>query len=491
MAPVPRLSKSRFQAGLQCPKRLWLMCRQPEMADPIDEAKQAIFDLGHQVGELARRRFPDAVLVAEDHTQSYAALQTTTCLVGDGAPCLCEPALEYQGVLVRVDVLRKNDDAGWELIEVKSSTQTKPEHVSDAAIQTYVALGAGLPVVGSGLLHLNRDYVYPGGPYDLGELFVLEDLTAEVEEYLPGIPTLLAEMKAVLAGGCPEVPIGRRCSNPFECEFWGHCHGFLPEYPVTDLPRLGDDLLAELLRQGIYSTRDVPLSHPWLSPNQRTVCDVVQSGEARFGPGLAAEFAGLVFPLHFLDFETVMPALPLYVGTRPYQTIPFQWSCHTLHEDGTLEHHEFLHREPTDPRPSLTQHLLATLSGSGTVVSYTDYEQRVLKGLAEAQPHLAAEIADVEARLFDLHKAVSQYVCHPDFHGRTSLKYVLPALVSDLSYDGLAIRNGEVATRRYQEAVWGGLPDCERETILADLLKYCEMDTLAMVRLFAELKRQG
>ena len=261
----------------------------------------------------------------------------------------------------------------------------------------------------------------------------------------------------MLAGDCPEVGIGRHCANPYDCQFVGHCHDFLPEFPVTDIPYLSDDLLGYFLGQGIYSVKDVPLSHPGLRPNQRTVCQVIQSGEPYFGEGLAAEFADLEFPLHFLDFETVMPALPLYPGTRPYQTVPVQWSCHTLHEDRTCEHHEFLHRERTDPRPLLTESLLATLSGSGTVVAYTGYEGTVLKGLAESQPQWAEEIADVQARLFDLHKVINQHVCHPDFHGRTSLKRVLPALVEDMSYEGLAVPNGEVAMLRYDEAVWG---DC-------------------------------
>jgi len=488
MAHVPRLSKSRFQAGLQCPKRLWLECHHPELADPIDEAKQAVFDTGHRVGELARMRFPGGVLVSEDHTQSRAARETTARLLGEGASCLYEPAFGYDAVLVRVDILRQSEDGCWQLVEVKSSSQLKPENISDAAIQTYVLRGAGLPVGPTYLMHLNRDYVCPGGRYDLEQLFILEDVTAQVEAYLPLIPALLSEMKTMLAGDCPKVRIGRHCANPYDCQFAGHCHDFLPEFPVTDIPYLSDDLLAELLEQGIYSVRDVPLSHPGLSPNQRTVCRVIQSGAPYFGEGLAAELAGLEFPLRFLDFETVMPALPLYVGTRPYQTIPVQWSCHTLHKDGTLEHHEFLHRERTDPRPSLTEGLLAILSGPGTVVAYTGYEGTVLKGLAESQPQWAEEIADVQARLFDLHRVISQHVCHPDFHGRTSLKCVLPALVEDLSYEGLAVASGEVATLRYEEAVWGDLPEPERKAIFQDLLEYCGTDTLALVRLFEELK---
>ena len=487
MAKIPSLSKSRFQAGLQCSRRLWLECRCPELADPPSEARQALFDTGHRVGELARSRFPGGLLVSEDHTQGWAARRTTEQLIAQGVSCLYEAAFEHEEVLVRVDVLRLADAGEWELIEVKSSASLRPEHITDAAIQTYVVRGAGLPVARTYLMHLNRDYVYAGGPYDLNGLFVLEDVSAAVEEFLPAIPSLLREMKAVLAGGCQEVQIGRHCRNPYDCEFMGYCRGFLPEYPITDLPGLRDELLAEFLEQEIYSVRDVPLCHPALSPRQRMVCAAVQSGEACFEEGIAGQLAELEFPLHFLDFETVGPALPYYPGTRPYQTIPVQWSCHILHPGGALEHKEFLHRERTDPRPPLAESLIAALRGSGAVVTYTGYERTVLEGLAQSQPQWAAEIAAIEDRLFDLHEVVRRYVYHPDFHGRTSLKYVLPALVDNLSYQGLAIPNGEVAMLRYEEAVWGDLPDSEREAIFADLLAYCATDTLAMVELYKRL----
>ncbi|MCE5253077.1 MAG: DUF2779 domain-containing protein [Actinomycetia bacterium] len=487
MVQVPGLSKSRFQAGLQCPKRLWLECHAPELADPTSEVQQALFDTGHRVGELARDRFPGGVLVGEDHTQGRAACRTTERLIREGAPCLYEAAFEHDGVLVRVDVLRRNEAGQWDLIEVKSSNSLQPEHTSDAAVQAYVAGGAGLPLSGTYLLHLNRDCVYPGGSYDLEELFTLEDLSGLVEEYLPAIPGLLRQMKVMLAGDCPEVRIGRHCENPHRCQFRGYCRGFLPEYPVTDLPRLADEVLAEFLEQGICSVLDVPLSHPRLTPSQRRVCADIQGGRLRVEPGLTAELAGLRFPVYFLDFETIMPALPLYVGTGPYQGVPVQWSCHILQADGTLEHHEFLHRERTDPRPSLTESLAATLGGPGSVVSYSDYEGRILEGLAQSQPQWAAEMADIRSRLFDLREVVGRYVGHPDLHGRTSLKLVLPALVEGLSYQGLAVPDGEVAMLRYQEAVWGELPQAEREAVFQDLLAYCATDTLGMVEIYRRL----
>jgi hypothetical protein len=489
MSRIPRLSKTRFQAGLQCPKRLWLECRRRDLADPIDESKQALFDLGHRVGELAQQRYPGGVLVAEDYTQSFAAQETTARLIEEDVPCLYEAAFFYDGVLVRVDVLCRREGGDWQLVEVKSSSQLKDEHITDAAIQTYVARGAGLVVGVVNLLHLNKEYVYQGGAYDLGELFVAEDVTAQVEAFLPSVPGLLVGMKTMLAGDCPEARIGRHCHTPYDCGFLGYCHDFLPEFPVTDLPRLRDELLAEFLGQGIYSVQDVPLVHPGLTPAQRAVCEVVRSGEPMFGDDLATELAELEFPLHFLDFETIMPALPRYPGTRPYETVPVQWSCHTLQRDGVLEHHEYIHREQTDPRPLLTERLLATLGTSGIVVSYSSYEERMLKGLAESRPHWATEITAVLERLFDLHKPIEQHVRHPDFHGSTSLKRVLPALVDDLSYEGLAVSSGDVASLRYEAAVWGDLPEAEREAVFADLLAYCATDTLAMVRLFQELLR--
>ena len=374
---------------------------------------------------------------------------------------------------------------GWVLVEVKSSTQPKPEHSTDLAIQAYVLRGAGIPVVGCHLLHLDNGYVYPGGPYDLGRLFTLTDLTAEVELFLPSVPDLLREMKSLLAGPLPEEPIGRRCGNPYPCSFHGYCHDSLPEFPVTEIPRIGDDLLRALLADGYRSILDVPLSYPGLTPQQRTVCDVIQCGEPRFDPVVKNDLSRLSEPIHFLDFETFQSALPRHPGSRPYQPIPFQWSCHTL--AGGLEHAEFLYTGSGDPRREFARTLLSALPGDGPIVVYTSYENTILTALAADLPDLAAPIAALQARLFDLAAVVRDGVQHPRFHGRYSLKYVLPALVADLSYEGLAVPNGEVAALRYGQAVYGDISEAERRAIFGDLRAYCRTDTLALVRLYEEL----
>lgn len=488
---TPRLSKSRFQAGLQCPKYLWLLCRAPQLADPVGEAKQAIFDQGHAVGELARQLFPGGVLVAEDYTQTDQAMQTTQRLIGDGAGCLYEAALRYDGVLVRPDALFKEDDHSWTLVEVKSSAEVKPEHITDLGIQAYVLRGAGVPVGSMRLLHLNSDYVYPGGAYDLGQLFTLEDVTAQVEPFIDSVPGLLRQFRQMLSGPVPEIVISRRCDNPYTCPFHGYCHDYLPEFPVTEIPRITSDVLCSLLTDGYCSIREVPLDYPGLTPAQRTVCDVIQTGEPRFDPELKDELSRLCEPIHFLDFETWRSALPVFAQTRPYQALPVQWSLHTL--DGGLRHAEFLHTDNTDPRRPFITSLLSALGAAdgqaddSPIVVYTGYESRILDDVARDLPEFAAAIAGVQARLFDLYKVISTHVQHPGFHGSYSLKYVLPALVSDLSYQGLGVQNGEAATLRWQEAVYSGAPASVCEAIFDDLRAYCATDTLAMVRLYEEL----
>ncbi len=492
---TPRLSKSRFQAGLQCSKYLWLLCRSPQLADPVTESKQAIFDQGHAVGALARQLFPGGVLVEEDYTQADQALETTQCLLGDGTSCLYEGAFRYDGVLVRPDALFKEDGQNWTLVEVKSSTEVKPEYLTDLGIQAYVLRGASVPVISTRLLHLNSAYVYPGGSYDLGQLFTLEDLTPQVEQFIESIPGLLREFRQMLAGPMPDVQISKRCDNPYTCPFYGYCHDDLPEFPVTEIPRVNNELLCSLLGDGYRSIREVPLGYPGLTPTQRTVCDVIQTGEPRFDPELRNQLSGLGEPIHFLDFETWRSALPTHTGTRPYQPLPVQWSCHTLVRSGEIEHAEFLHADPTDPRRPFLKSLLAALGAAdgdaddSPIVVYTGYENTILAQLAQDLPEFATPIAAIQARLFDLEKLVRTYVQHPGFHGRTSLKCVLPALVDDLSYQGLAVQSGDVAMLRWGEAIYGGALASVRMAIFDDLRAYCATDTLALVRLYEELLR--
>lgn len=485
---MARLSKSRFQTGLQCPKALWLGAYQRELADPVGESLQHVFDTGTSVGELARRRFPGGVLVAEDHTQSAQALETTSRLLEDPSAAIYEAALGNGTMFVRADVLVRVGGGMWDLYEVKSGTRVKPENITDAAVQAWAIEGAGCRLRRIHLMHLNRDYVHTGGEYDLERLFTAEDVTDEARAFMPRIPGLVADLLDMLAGPMPEVRIGKRCTAPYRCSFHGYCHSFLPQRnAVTSLPRISDDLLHSLLNAQIHSIDEIPDDFPGLSSQQRTVVRLLESGQARIEGDPRPSLEELVRPLHFLDFETMSSALPLFPGTRPWQTVPFQWSDHILHDDGTLEHREFLHESCGDPRPAFLDSLLETLGDTGSVVVYSPYESTQLTALASAYPIRAAEIASVQARLFDLLVTVRTHVRHPDTLGSSSIKAVLPALVPELSYADLTIGDGSTASLRYLQCVTGVLPTEEHGRMFADLKAYCGRDTEALVHVYRAL----
>jgi hypothetical protein len=485
------LSKTRYQIGLQCPKALWLTVHKPELADPISERLQAVFADGHRVGALARELFAGGALVAEGPGESSAALATTRRLLQESAPVIYEAAFTYDDVLIRADVLLRSGEM-WDLIEVKSATESKPEHLTDAAIQVYVLQGAGMPVGRALIAHLDRSYSYDGGAYNLDRLFALVDVSEGVRAHLPEVPRRVSDLRALLGGECPEVRIGRHCRKPYDCAFRGFCHAFLPEFPITELPYLSGQGLNALLDDALLSILDVPLDHPALSERQREACAVAQSGELRVVGDLDGTLERLIHPIHFLDFETFKPALPVYPKTHPHQQLPFQWSDHVLGEDGQLEHREFLYEGDGDPRPDFVDSLLGAVDGSGSVVVYSSFENAMLNALARDFPQCAEAIAALQARLFDLEKeVVKQHLRHPDFHGSTSIKYVLPALIDDLSYEDLAIADGDTAMLRYEALASGRLREEERTRVLGDLRAYCATDTLAMVRLLQRFEEIG
>jgi len=372
---------------------------------------------------------------------------------------------------------------------VKSTGSLKEQHFSDAAVQAYAVEGSGLTVRSVNIVHLNTTYVYAGGQYDLAQLFTVADVTAQARAFMPSVPDTLRLLQAVLEGPEPDILIGSRCSTPYDCDYAGYCRAFLPDrYPITELPRLQERQLHDLLRQGITCILDIPDDCLDLTAAQRGTVHAVKAGEPVVDvTGLKRDLAGLRFPVAHLDFETIMPALPLWPGTRPYQAIPFQYSVHVQHEDGTLQHRMYLHAGTDDPRQPLAEQLVADLPATGSIVHYTSYENRILKDLEGAFPDLAPEIAAIRTRLFDLEGIVRQRTKHPEAQGRSSIKYALPAWCPDLTYDGLAIADGLTASARYLRVAKGLAGDAEARAILEDLETYCTLDTLATVRLLEAL----
>ena len=488
---APRLSKSKFLSGLQCHKRLFLEVHHPSLATKPDAATQAMFDMGTEVGELARSRFPGGVLVTAGYRQTEAALVQTAALVQDlTVPAIFEAAFLHAGVLVRADVLERVSTAegqpcGWRLIEVKSSTKVKDVHLEDLAVQSEVILGSGLTLLSVCLMHINTGYVYRDGAIDLNELFAIQDLSEAVAHRRTAVPERLATMNHMLLQTYPPAiePDGH-CHTPYDCPFWEHCTQNKPERWIHYLPG-SRQVVAQLTQQGVMTIDEIPMG-TMLSPVQRRVKENAEWVSEKLGPVLKA----VQYPVHHLDFETIMLAVPRFSETRPYQALPVQWSNHIEQATGELRHEEFLHKDVSDPRKVLTEALLESLGDQGSICVYSPYERSILEQLAAALPSLKPALSRVISRLWDLFPIVRDHYYHPAFGGSYSIKSVLPAMIPALAYDDLAIKEGGHAASQYYRMVFIETDWVERATIEEALLRYCARDTLAMVELRRALLRK-
>ena len=489
------LSKSKFISGLQCLRRLYLSCYERKLAMPPDEATLAAFARGDEVGDLAQEAFPQGILVEEKYWDHDRAIVHTRRLMADeSVPAIFEGAFTYEDIGIRADVLERMPDSGWRLIEVKSTTGVKDVHVPDVAIQKYVLKGCGVELADACLMHLNKEYVYDGVEYDLGQLFQIQSLTSRLCEAEDSIPSRLSEQRAALQRTtAPDIAPGPQCADPYTCEFYDHCNKALPDDHVSKLYRIRADKVSRLLEMGIESIAVIPDDFP-LYELQRRIVACVKGRRPYFDAELRKELAELKYPLCFMDFETVNPALPRYAGMRPYSMFAFQWSVHVQESPGAEpKHYEFLADDRSDPRKAFLTSLLETIErhgGTGHIVVYNQsFEMGRLNDLAEWFPEYAQRIAKIQGRIWDLLPVIRQNVYHPGFNCSFSLKNVLPALVPAMAYEGMRISGGEQAGLAYERMIGGDTSEAARATLRGDLQAYCRQDTLAMVRLLESLQR--
>lgn len=490
MTAATRLSKSKLVAFRQCPKRLWLEVHRPELKDESGAVLR--FRAGHEVGAVARSLVPEGRLIAPEDDLDAALRETQEALRTEPHRPLFEPAFRHGDLLVRADVLLDPKGAAT-LVEVKSTARVKEYQVEDAAIQSYVVRHAGIDLARTHVAHVNTQWVYPGGQAYAG-LLTDVDVSAAIAPAMTHVPAWLDEAQAVAAGPEPEVAMGEQCGSPFECPFKGYCAqlaGPQPEYPVEVLPGKDGKALARRLRASGYDDlRAVPAS---LVPGGllARIHEATRTGRAHLDASARHTIAAWPFPRYWLDFETIGFAVPIWPGTRPYQQLPFQWSCHVESGSGTLEHVAFLDLSGADPRRACAEALLDTLGGRGAIVAYhAQFERGVIRELAAVFPDLAHRLLAVCDRVVDLEPVVKAHYYHPAMRGSFSIKAVLPAIAPQLDYATLGeVRDGDLAQAAYLEAIRPDTPPARKARLERDLLAYCRHDTLAMVEVARALVR--
>ena len=487
------LSKSKLLAFRQCQKRLWLEIHHPELrTDSV--ATQASFDVGHQVGDIARQLYDPrnkGALIDPQAEGFDVAFDRTQALLQSAQP-IFEAGFRAEGALAFADVMlpvKKGGKQAWRMIEVKSSTSVKDYHRDDAAIQAFIARSAGVPLTAIALAHIDSAWIYPGNG-DYQGLLVESDLTEDafgldeaVRGWISAAQGIVAKRKA------PAIPTGKQCNAPYECGFLTHCQSQEPQaaQPIHWLPgRLGNALVNHIEAHDLRELGDVP--DELLNERQQRVKAVTLAGQPYFDQISAAQaLAKHKLPAYFMDFETIQFAVPIWKGTRPYQQIPFQFSVHRLTRTGKLAHDAFLDLSGKDPAKSFAEALIVACGERGPIFVYNaGFETARIRELSERFPRLAKALMALNERVVDLLPVARDHYYHPSQQGSWSIKAVLPALCPDLSYGDLdGVQDGGLAMDAYLEALAPQTRVERKAEIERQLRAYCALDTFAMVRMWS------
>jgi hypothetical protein len=452
-----------------------------------------MFDQGHQVGDWAKKLFPAAKDLG--HISGFEEpVEATRRALAKRKP-IFEASFIYNSCFSRADVLAPTKDGRWDIIEVKSSgapekiEELRPVHLQDLAFQRYVYEGAGLAIRNCCLLLVNKNYVRSGA-INPRELLTQIDVTQQVNAIVPKVHTRVEELKAVLAlPRCPDVKVSPHCFDPYDCALMEFCWDFLPEPSVFDL-RHARDKSWDLLARGILRMEDVPADVD-LTDTQLRQVTCHRTGSAHVDRTAIRQFLSrLEYPLHFLDFETVQSAVPLFDRSRPFTAIRFQFSLHVVRtKGGPVAHNGFLAEGSKDPRPALLSELRRLLGDGGSIIGYnTAFEMSRLADCASYFPEFAEWVSSVSVRFVDLLEVFrAMWYYHPSQNGSASLKAVLPALTAR-SYKGLEIDEGELASREFMRITFSRVSRRERRRVRGALEEYCAQDTSGLIDILATLE---
>lgn len=488
---MPRmLSKSKFVGGWQCKKKAFLTARFPKLATPFDAATLARFAGGTRFGELAQSVWPDGVLIDSPAYRHAVSVAWTRELVdGDVVDVIFEAGFTELGTRVRADVMIRNRESGkWDLVEVKSSSSAKKVHDVDMAIQRAVIEASGIEIGTTSVMLVDSSYVRGADEVSTDGLFKIVDRTSAVEALLPEMIELNEHLHEVInSEAAPDIGIGPHCEDPYGCQFFEHCTTDRPKDWTRTLPGFGLKKTVEFEAQGVVGISHIS-SDTGLNSLQSRAVKSTNSGTHWVSDHLSEDLSNVEYPLRFIDFETAAPTVPMYESTSPREVIAFQWSCHTLDNEGMLEHSDYLASGDVDPRREFVESLLRTVGSSGSVLVYSSYEQTTLRRLTGLFPDLESSISDLISRFVDLLSLVKDNYYHPAFRGSFSIKRVLPVMVRGYEYSDLAIGEGETASAAFVDIVEGRVDEDELDDVLFDLLEYCKRDTEAMVRIWQRLQ---
>ena len=484
------LSKSKYCSAVQCPKMLWLKKNKPEEFDD-SVMNEAILETGNEVGDLAMGLFGDFVEVPFGDLGEM--LRITKELITAGEKIIAEASFSYNGLFCSVDILKNQGGNQVEIYEVKSSTSVKDIYYDDAAYQCYVLTKLGYKVNRVCIVHIDNHYER-FGELDIHKLFHTEDISSDVFALQPEVEQNLKNLEKYMQQKQePCDGIGTHCFSPYECGFFGYCTRELPKPNIFDVAGARLSTKFKCYEKGLISFEDL------------NTCDALSAGQYKqiehelynYPPyidqvAIRKFLETLSYPIYFLDFESFQPAVPLYDHSKPFEQIVFQYSLHYIeHEGGELKHAEHLAYPGVDPRRALAEQLCRDIPLDVCTTAYNmGFEKGRIKGLAELYPDLAEHLMNIHDNIQDLMIPFQKkYYYSKAMQGSYSIKYVLPALFPDdpfLDYHNLeGVHNGGEASATFKKMAT--MTPEELEEYRKYLLKYCGLDTFAMVKVWEKL----
>jgi len=474
----------------------------------LDASAESRFESGTAVGDLAMSFLGPYVDVTkykdegEKKLDYDAMILKTEELLRKGTENICEASFLYDGNYCAVDILHKCE-GGYEIYEVKSSTDSDPskfkKYAPDIAYQKWVLEKCGVKVVGTYLVCINHSYRLHS-EIGVKELFVKVEASGIIAGEYEGISGRIDDAKGIVMlgkGKEPDMMLNPGCKNPYKCQFLKYCRKFnnIPEDSVFDLYNVSWGKAVKLSEGGTLGMdRCLVLTSFKMNPIQKIQVDCTVNGKVHVNKEGIWDFVKQIeYPLYFLDFETMQPALPEYEGTGPYQQIPFQYSLHILKsKDGPLLHKEFLAESGPDPRRPLAEQLCKDIPVNVCVLAYNDsFEKNRIEELANTFEDLSGHLRKIKNNirdLLDVFKGGNYYV--PAMKGSFSIKSVLPALFPndpELDYHKLDewVQNGGDAMNIFPR-IKDMNPE-DRDKARKALLEYCKLDTYAMVKVWENL----
>ena len=481
------LSKTKYTNANQCLKMLWLDTYMSEVKGDLDNSN--VMDNGNKVHDVARDLLGDHVTIPFNENLNLMVNDTLKYLKNENV-VICEASFLYKDNFCSVDILEKKGNE-INLYEVKGSTEEKEVFLHDISFQYYVLTHLGYNVKKYYLVHLNNKY-YKHGELDLNKLFIKVDVTSKAIELQEHVLRKIEEIdKYMKQKDVPNDDIDLKCFKPYACPFWEYCTKGLPSPNVFDIARLSKQKMIDYYKKNIITFKD--LSKVKLNSSQTMQVEYeLESKEDYINKDNIKEFLNtLTYPLYFLDFETFQLPIPKFDNTCAYQQIPFQYSLHYLEEEnGKLYHKEFLGSEK-DPRRELAERLVSDIPHDVCVLAYNmGFEKTVIKNLAHIFPDLREHLLNIHDNIKDLMIPFQKKDYYSKrMQGSYSIKYVLPALFpedSGLDYHNLELVHNGSEAMSYYDTLFEKTKE-EQEYIRERLLRYCELDTYAMVKIYEKL----